>query len=608
MSMSDTQDDDTQDDDTTGAIFPGQMANVGQPQPSAPGPQEGADLPGAHAPEGPPDDRPEAIRQRQRDFVPNLLKGLRDKAQSNYPQQEQTEGTSGPRKAIGAAMEGANQNYPENEQQGGGAQAPAMIMRYLAGADANPQLTQQAEQGAVQQLGQVADDPSVANPSTVHLMALHLAAEKDPEAGYAVQQTYRASYNASMGHAHVALAGAGGKPPDLAAAADAATKAASYVLDGTETTFTPNGTGVTATVKYPGNKQPQQVQLTLPQFNQYTDIGDVNGGQYDALHENGAALQKIAQGPGKPIQGAQQQPAPGGQQQPAPGGQQPAPGGQQPAQGAAPAPQPGATPAAPGGAPTNPANMTVDQAAAIPPSNPSQGELGMRALPPPYQAQVRKLVNLGYDQKLAMRAVTAAPFKVPEQMKMLQAQEQEGVTNQQNQDKIDTGFAGKQAAATARTASAQTTADARRDVATTQAGSAANVANIRGNFLLDAKNVLAATKTAEGNQKMELELLRQSTSVQNQQMRSRVTMAAKFAGDAASSGQEMSPQQAQFVSDTAKALQQPAQVPQAQTPRAGTPQAQTPQGPSAPQPGEKVVNGVRYTRGPNGEAVRVPGQ
>lgn len=241
--------------------------------------------------------------------------------------------------------------------------------------------------------------------------------------------------------------------------------------------------------------------------------------------------------------------------------------------------------------------MTVDQAAAIPPSNPSQGELGMRALPPPYQAQVRNLMNLGYDQKLAMRAVTAAPFKVPEQMKMLQAQEQQGVTNAQAQSKIDAPFG-----------RAQVAADAKTEAERIKAGSAANVANIRGNFFLDAKNVLAAGKTAEGNQKMELELLRQAGSVQNQQMRSRVTMAAKFAGDAATSGQEMSPEQAQFVSETAKALQQPAQVPQAQTPRAATPQAQTPQGPRAPQPGEKVVNGVRYTRGPNGEAVRVPGQ
>lgn len=563
MSMSDTIDD---EQDVPGAGLAAwndgaSTSGMGSDDPRAPVSKFGADAPvpepsglpggggggGGNAGEEPQDMSPAAVRQRQRDFVPNALKSLRDKAQSNYPQQEQTEGTSGPRKAVGEALAGANENYPENEQQGGGAQLPSTIMRYLAGADADPQLTKQAEDGAAQVLSQVSD--GTPSQSDVRLMALHTAAEHGgDEAGYKVQQTYRASYNASMGHAHVALSGAGGKPPDLAAATDAATKASTYVLDGSTTTFAPSGGGVTATVKYAGSQQPQVFQLTIPQFNQLTDIGDVNGGQYDAIHENGATLQKIAQGPGKPVQAPQQ----GAPQQGAP--QQARPAAPQPS------PQPGAAPA------DHPFQYAADE---------------------------------GVDPKLVARSHALFPSVGQEQQRLqyLDKMEQQGVSNRQSQDKIDTGFAGKKAAA-----DAKVTAEGVK-----QAGQN-TTAQTRGNFYLDHANIIAASKTQEGRDKMELEMHRLASQQTNAQLRDQVTMAAKMVGTEGASGTPMTPEQAKFVSDTMAKTQQAPQVPQAPAPRAAVPRAQTPAGPSAPQPGEKIVNGVRYTRGPNGEAVRVPGQ
>lgn len=544
MSMSDSQDD--EQDDVPGGAAPAPTGASQGFDPRSPVSQFGADAPdqapGAHAAEGPPDDRPDAVRQRQRDFVPNLLKGLRDKAQSNYPQQEQTQGTSGPREAVTGALQGANANYPENEQQGGGSQ---LIMRYLAGADADPALAKKAEQSASQQLSQSSDgQPS---ESDTRLMALHAAFESGgPEAAYKVQQTYRASYNAAMGHAHVALNGVPGKPGDLAAATDAATKASTYVLDGTNTKFqpAPDGSGVIKTVTYPGGKQPQSSPMTIEQFNQLTDIGDIKGGQYDAAHET-----PYQGGPGKPLNGPQN-------------------------------PAPGATPGGSGqpNGPQNPAIRSVNQAvnklgSQTPAPGPATAQPSavdgqISRLPPPYQAQVRKLMDMGADPQQAMRAVSAAPFKIGDQIKMLQTQEQQGVTNTQNQSKIDTGFAGKQAAAEA--------GITREGI---KAAGAGNVAQIRGQFLLDSRNIIAASKSAEGAQKMELELHRTAAGIQNSQLKDRVTMAAKMVGSAAMSGQELPPDQAQFVADTMKATQAPPS-PQAQTPRAATPQAQQQQAPS----------------------------
>lgn len=556
MSMSDSQDD--EQDDVPGGGAPAPAGSSQGFDPRSPVSQFGADAPdqapGAHAAEGPPDDRPDAVRQRQRDFVPNLLKGLRDKAQSNYPQQEQTQGTSGPREAVTGALQGANANYPENEQQGGGSQ---LIMRYLAGADADPALAKKAEQSASQQLSQSSDGQPPSESDT-RLMALHAAFEEGgPEAAYKVQQTYRASYNAAMGHAHVALNGVPGKPGDLAAAADAATKASTYVLDGTTTQFqpSPDGTGVIKTVMYPGGKQPQSSPLTLEQFNQLTDIGDIKGGQYDAAHET-----PYQGGPGKPLT----PPSQGQQAQGQPNNQPPAGQGMT-ANSAA----------------VNQAMGKVGLSTRAPlPSQQPQGQ-PQRPQGPQGDRPFQYAADEGVDPQLAKRSHMLFPSVGQEDQRLqyIDKMTQQGVTNQQNQDKIDTGFAGKQAAANARTQSAGITADARTSVATTQAGAAQNVAQIRGQFLLDSRNIIAASKSAEGAQKMELELHRTAAGIQNSQLKDRVTMAAKMVGSAAMSGQELPPDQAQFVADTMKATQAPPS-PQAQTPRAATPQAQQQQAPS----------------------------
>lgn len=303
MSM---QDEDDQQDDTTGAIPEGAsvdprspVSKFGAEAPSfANAPGVGINAPGAQGQGA----IPEPQEQGQGPVAGDPGNQMRSPAgQEGDKFQKDWQGVKDVAGQVGDRMKASP--------------AGQLIMRYLAGADADPQLTQQAEAAAAQELSKQQPDPYAnygdqqpqgPSQSDVRLMALHLAAEHGgPDAGYKVQQTYRASYAAAMGHAHVALNGSEEKPGDLAVAAASATKAASYVLDGTDTSYapSPDGNGITATVKYAGSKAPQVTQLTVPQFNQLTDIGDVNGGQYDAVHENANMLQKIAAGPGKPMAG-----------------------------------------------------------------------------------------------------------------------------------------------------------------------------------------------------------------------------------------------------------------------------------------------------------------
>lgn len=539
-----------------------------------------------------------------------------------------------------------------NSPVGQGAQT---IMRYLAGADADPHLTQQAEQHASQQLEQHGSEYGVGSPdgqpqgpsqSDVHLIALHTAAEHGgEEAAYKVQQTYRSTYNAAMGHAHVALTGVPGKPADLAAAADSATKAASYVLDGTDTSFAPNadGTGFTATVKYAGGKTPQQIPLTIPQFNQLTDIGDVHGGQYDAIHENADTLTKIARGPGKPIQ------APQGAQ----GGNQPAPGqGMTPNNAgvnrampnltpspANPTPQPGQqgqqgggpsaastrmlqqwrqdNPGMPDPDPGSGAASVIARGESARGNRPAQknnnadtswmtpGEIkygnrqGVGADPgAPYKYASDK----GVDPQLAARSHALFPSVGQEQQRLqyIDKMTQQGVTNKQAQDKIDAPYGRAEAAN-----------QSKERIAAASNTSKENVAGTKAAAYTDHANIVAASRNHDSAMKMASDIYKAGMQSADRTYQAQGQILAKKISAAATTGDQLTPDDVAQISAFSKRSTIGPQAPDPNQGQQPMPQRQQPNAPaapaapSAPQPGEKIVNGVRYRRGPNGEAIRV---
>lgn len=179
-------------------------------------------------------------------------------------------------------------NFPKNVKA---------IVSYLMGQGAAPP---EAIDGAAQQVdpsGQMSADDR-------NILAVEQANQKGgPQAAWALVQANRVAYNAKTAFAATALAGIDGKPADIAASARAATQASQHILDGSSTVFTPNQQGgVTATVKMPSG-QPQQINLSPAQFNQWLQVG--GDGQWDKVMENGgvpATLQRISQGQGIPIQ------------------------------------------------------------------------------------------------------------------------------------------------------------------------------------------------------------------------------------------------------------------------------------------------------------------
>jgi hypothetical protein len=164
------------------------------------------------------------------------------------------------------------------------------IIQYLMGADAAPPPAADKFKQGVQ-----TEHPGVSEDDA-NLIAVHKAGEAGgPEAAWSMVQYNRSSYNAKQAFAKAALAGAQGKPPDIQAAASAATQASHHVLDGSQAVFIANPSGVTATVKMPGTRSRVSYNLTPQQFSQYLDVG--GNGQWDKLMEQGgipAALQKIA--------------------------------------------------------------------------------------------------------------------------------------------------------------------------------------------------------------------------------------------------------------------------------------------------------------------------
>lgn len=172
------------------------------------------------------------------------------------------------------------------------------LIGYIMGKGAAPQ--QQADAAA-----QAVDPEGKMTPEDRNLLAVHQAAEMGgPGAAWAMVQANRQAYNGKQAFARAALNGIDGKAGDLAAAADAATKASSHVLDGSVATFHPDQDGVMADVTLPGQKHSMRIKLTPEQLNQYLDVG--KDGQYDKLLQAGGVpqvLQQIAKGPGVPLTG-----------------------------------------------------------------------------------------------------------------------------------------------------------------------------------------------------------------------------------------------------------------------------------------------------------------
>lgn len=172
------------------------------------------------------------------------------------------------------------------------------VLGYIMGKGAAPQQQADAAAAAVDPEGKL-------SPEDRNLLAVHQAGEVGgPGAAWAMVQSNRQAYNAKQSFARAALNGVDGKAGDVAAAADAATKAAAHLLDGSVATFKPDGGGVSADVRLPGQSQSIKIKLTPEQLNQYLDVG--SGGQYDKVLQAGGVpqtLQQIAKGQGEPLKG-----------------------------------------------------------------------------------------------------------------------------------------------------------------------------------------------------------------------------------------------------------------------------------------------------------------
>ena len=190
------------------------------------------------------------------------------------------------------------------------------IVAYLMGAGA-------AHPQSIDQVGQQVDPEGKMPPSDRNVLAIDKVRETHGDnAAWSLMQANRVAYNAKAAFAKTALEGTPQKPADLNAAVDAANQAQTHVLDGSNVLFQPAQGGVTATVKLPGNSEPQQIALSPQAFKSFLDVG--GDGQWDKVvdHSAPATLERLAkQYPiqqGQPQQGSPQQgqPQPGAQPRP----------------------------------------------------------------------------------------------------------------------------------------------------------------------------------------------------------------------------------------------------------------------------------------------------
>jgi hypothetical protein len=244
-----------------------------------------------------PDEEPQAQQQDDPRIVrPGLLTlpgsiddGSTDAhdelARASGQPQEGTGEEDPAKKYLGRPIKEAAQSYGKAIQ--------AFIAKYLT-ADAAPPQSAKAMEQQVDPQGQQSQGQRSLN-------SIVAASQKyGPAAGWSMVQYNRQAYEAKRAFAAAALNGAGGKPGDLSAAANAANSMYDHMPDGLDVRFAPSQNGVTVAVN--GR---QLANLTPQQFNQFLRGTD---GQFDQVFDRKgpAVFSNLAKGQGlqlQPIQG-----------------------------------------------------------------------------------------------------------------------------------------------------------------------------------------------------------------------------------------------------------------------------------------------------------------
>lgn len=419
------------------------------------------------------------------------------------------------------------------------------LVSYLMGGGAAPP---QEAQRAIHEIKQT--NPGISDDDA-NLLAVHQAGQMGgPAAAWGMVQYNRTAYNAKQSFAKAALNGIDGKAGDLAAAADAATKAGTHVIDGSTAVFSAGPDGITATVTDPDTRQRQQYKLTPQQFNDYLDVGKV--GQWDKV---------MAQGIGPTLTGLAKS-APQSQDQ----GQAPqaAPTGKQPFKT---------------NYGTTPSTMDLSNGEGRAPA-PGEGDTN-------------------YGSELEARASAAYPWISQEghRQQFMAAQEN---TQAERENKLGIADAGNQA----KERIAAITGGARQNAAQTRATGEVTKQGIRSEGNRDVARIQAEGKAESDRQKAQLAIQKMEQQGSDAKMRERGRMAR---------AEIMNPNFLLQNDEARNAiLRKYGIAPDAPQAPSGAPQSAPQQGQPAggarPQgipPGAKQWNGKWYTRGPNGESVPV---
>lgn len=143
---------------------------------------------------------------------------------------------------------GQDQMTPSGNTQPQG-QGAGGAMSYLTGQGAvGPEIAQALEQQV--------DPQGTMDPNQRKMLAVAKAGS--PDKAFAVLQHYRQKFNAYSAFAKAAAQGSGGRPPDLHASAHAATQAYQHLPDGNDVSFQPVPNGMRVAVRKVGGEQPQQ--------------------------------------------------------------------------------------------------------------------------------------------------------------------------------------------------------------------------------------------------------------------------------------------------------------------------------------------------------------
>lgn len=172
------------------------------------------------------------------------------------------------------------ENSPQAEEPQGG-NSPQAAMAYLSGQGAvGPEIAAALEQ-QVDPQGQM-------DPTERKMRAI--AAAGDPDKAFQVMQHYRQKFNAYSAFARAALQGAGGRPPNPAAAADALNKAYANVPDGTSLQFSPGPGGFQVAMRKLGGGK-------APPTQEFAEGGAVEDENYDDTYQSPSEDQALRDQP-----------------------------------------------------------------------------------------------------------------------------------------------------------------------------------------------------------------------------------------------------------------------------------------------------------------------